>query len=161
MVPKQLPLVVRESRLKRALVLGAAPLVMMVVAACPVALVFQGGTSDAGGLAMFLTIASVVVAGVSAVRWWMTTASGPVLGASPDGVWVRLDRTRGAAIFLPWSEIAWVRSENLALTRVLRIEPRRTQQVAGILHVPIAESDRSEHEVVATLKRYGRQTAFA
>jgi hypothetical protein len=157
-VPSVLPVLVRESRAKRAAQAFAAPLLLALLATCTTSTALGAPDSSTSSVAGGL-ILTTVVGTVWAVVWWcLATSRGAMLGAGPDGLWIRLPRKRRDAIFIPWNEVLhvsiWRRSWSTVLQVVSCGSPRRP---SAALLVPIGHGTMSTDALVRHLKRYGLQ----
>lgn len=134
------------------------PIPLVVAAASCTALAMSGTESDASGAAALMIVSGIAALVAAATRWWMTTTSGPVLGVSGDGIWIRLRRARGEAMFLPWREIESMSVEPTLLGAVLRVIARRREAATAALLAPLACTDHSRRDVIDALKRHGPRT---
>jgi hypothetical protein len=184
-IPDNLPFVVRPSAVKRALVMLPFVLVVLLVVGCPATLVLTAGgpqhtSGDVVALVALVGCLTVVLVGVLALQIFLVTSGGPVLAATPAGLWIKTRPTRGQAVWLPWEGIAEIRRRRWVLEKLLVVQPRDprlhgslgafTAMDSALLKLfygsgftaTLNFADRSEDEILAALRQLSAgRTPFA
>jgi hypothetical protein len=169
--------VVRPSVVKRLLVLLPVALAILLVIGCPATLILTADgpvhtSGDIVALVALMGCLTVVIAAVLTLQIVLVSSGGPVLAASPAGLWIKTRPTRGQAIWLPWEAVAEIRRRRWALEKMVVVRPRDPRIEGGLGAFTALDSaalklfygsgftatlnfaDRSEDEILATLRQF-------
>ncbi|MGI5242483.1 hypothetical protein [Dactylosporangium sp. CA-139066] len=176
-IPENLPFVARPSAFKRALVLVPFVLVILLVIGCPATLLLTAdGPSHTSGdivaLVALMGCLTVVLGAVLTLQIVLVSSGGPVLAASPAGLWIKTRPTRGQAIWLPWEGVAEIRRRRWGLEKMVVVRPRDPRVEGSLGAFTAIDSaalklfygsgftatlnfaDRSEDEILAALREF-------
>lgn len=135
-IPEDLPFVVRHSIRKRATVWAGIVLVLGLLIGCGFGglIAAQPGSGSSGLVfgAVSFVIVVVVLGGVFGLQLWIIAGGGPVLAASPAGMWIKTRPTRGQAIWLPWEGIQQIGRRRWSLEKMVVVKPRDPRATANL-----------------------------
>ncbi|WP_238013572.1 hypothetical protein KZZ52_38605 [Dactylosporangium sp. AC04546] len=128
-IPEDLPFVVRHSKLKRAALSVPIVLLLVLVLACAIgqlALPDDANSTSGDAVAVaFFTLCLLLIFGAAVtLQIALVTSGGPVLAASPAGLWIKTRPSRGQAIWLPWEGVERISRRRWGLERLLVVTPR-------------------------------------
>jgi hypothetical protein len=127
-IPEDQPFVVRNSIRKRAMVWGGIVLVLGLLGACGLGGIAAAAPDSGGDALIFGAVGFaapvVLFGGVFGLQLWIIAGGGPVLAASPAGMWIKTRPTRGQAIWLPWEGIQQISRRRWSLEKMVVVKPR-------------------------------------